>query len=216
MMDDEYGVWGRTDGTGHRHPLGRAGRLPPDQQDRQRRPRRPRSTTRSSTSTSPPRRSASTRSSAWPTTATGSAAAARSASSASARPGPSTIGNPHDAMYPLHRFVHWMAHEGGDQAGCRPRLRGRRAAGAVDHARAGHCHRGISARRFGPGGQAGIDCAAQLQTLQGAGGRQARIRRPGKCTTISTALELRAVPAFVNDVGPLKAGIRPSLYATTD
>lgn len=31
--------------------------------------------------------------------------------------GPSTIGNPHDAMYPLHRFVHWMAHEDG----CVPR-----------------------------------------------------------------------------------------------
>lgn len=27
--------------------------------------------------------------------------------------GPSTIGNPHDAMYPLHRFVHWMAQEDG-------------------------------------------------------------------------------------------------------
>ena len=27
--------------------------------------------------------------------------------------GPGTIGNPHDAMYPLHRFVHWMAHEDG-------------------------------------------------------------------------------------------------------
>ena len=27
--------------------------------------------------------------------------------------GGSTIGNPHDAMYPLHRFVHWMAHEDG-------------------------------------------------------------------------------------------------------
>ena len=27
--------------------------------------------------------------------------------------GPATIGNPHDAMYPLHRFVHWMAHEDG-------------------------------------------------------------------------------------------------------
>jgi hypothetical protein len=27
--------------------------------------------------------------------------------------GPSTLGNPHDAMYPLHRFVHWMAHEDG-------------------------------------------------------------------------------------------------------
>jgi hypothetical protein len=27
--------------------------------------------------------------------------------------GRSTIGNPHDAMYPLHRFVHWMVHEDG-------------------------------------------------------------------------------------------------------
>lgn len=27
--------------------------------------------------------------------------------------GPSTIGAPHDAMYPLHRFVHWMVHEDG-------------------------------------------------------------------------------------------------------
>jgi hypothetical protein len=30
--------------------------------------------------------------------------------------GPSTIGNPHDAMYPLHRFVHWMAHEDGGES----------------------------------------------------------------------------------------------------
>ncbi|MBU6265901.1 MAG: long-chain-fatty-acyl-CoA reductase [Sphingomonadales bacterium] len=27
--------------------------------------------------------------------------------------GPGAIGNPHDAMYPLHRFVHWMANEDG-------------------------------------------------------------------------------------------------------
>jgi hypothetical protein len=27
--------------------------------------------------------------------------------------GPSAIGNPHDAMYPLHRFVPWMAHADG-------------------------------------------------------------------------------------------------------
>jgi hypothetical protein len=27
--------------------------------------------------------------------------------------GPATIGNPHDAMYTLHRFVHWMTHEDG-------------------------------------------------------------------------------------------------------
>jgi hypothetical protein len=31
--------------------------------------------------------------------------------------GPSTIGNPHDAMYPMHRFVHWMAHEDGCETG---------------------------------------------------------------------------------------------------
>lgn len=30
--------------------------------------------------------------------------------------GPSAIGNPHDAMYPLHRFVHWMANEDGMDA----------------------------------------------------------------------------------------------------
>ena len=30
--------------------------------------------------------------------------------------GPSTIGNPHDAMYPLHRFVNWMVHEDGTAA----------------------------------------------------------------------------------------------------
>ena len=30
--------------------------------------------------------------------------------------GPSAIGNPHDAMYPLHRFVHWMANEDGCEA----------------------------------------------------------------------------------------------------
>jgi len=29
--------------------------------------------------------------------------------------GPATIGAPHDAMYPLHRFVHWMVHERGVQ-----------------------------------------------------------------------------------------------------
>jgi len=28
--------------------------------------------------------------------------------------GPGAIGNPHDAMYPLHRFVHWMANEDGE------------------------------------------------------------------------------------------------------
>jgi Acyl-CoA reductase (LuxC) len=27
--------------------------------------------------------------------------------------GPSTVGNPWDGMYPLHRFVHWMVHEDG-------------------------------------------------------------------------------------------------------
>ena len=27
--------------------------------------------------------------------------------------GPAAVGNPHDAMYPLHRFVHWMANEDG-------------------------------------------------------------------------------------------------------
>ena len=35
--------------------------------------------------------------------------------------GPSAIGNPHDAMYPLHRFVHWMANEDGCGGGIVPR-----------------------------------------------------------------------------------------------
>lgn len=34
--------------------------------------------------------------------------------------GPSSIGNPHDAMYPLHRFVHWMAHEDGCEVSSPP------------------------------------------------------------------------------------------------
>ncbi len=41
--------------------------------------------------------------------------------------GPSTIGNPHDAMYPLHRFVHWMVHEDG----CEPPLPGAPTASAA-------------------------------------------------------------------------------------
>jgi hypothetical protein len=40
--------------------------------------------------------------------------------------GPGTIGNPHDAMYPLHRFVHWMVHEDGcGSADAQPVFRGR-------------------------------------------------------------------------------------------
>jgi hypothetical protein len=34
--------------------------------------------------------------------------------------GPSTIGSPHDAMYPMHRFVHWMVHEDGCETGTPP------------------------------------------------------------------------------------------------
>ncbi|MET0373315.1 MAG: hypothetical protein ABW128_03540 [Rhizorhabdus sp.] len=46
---------------------------------------------------------------------------------------------------------------------------------------------------------AGIDCAAQLKTLTAlADGTPDP--KTGQCTTISTALDLRAVPAFVNDV----------------
>jgi hypothetical protein len=44
----------------------------------------------------------------------------------------------------------------------------------------------------------GIDCAAQLKTLEALADGSPD-PKTGQCTTISTALELRAVPAFVND-----------------
>ena len=36
--------------------------------------------------------------------------------------GKMTIGNPHDAMYPMHRFVHWMIHEDGAASDHTPRI----------------------------------------------------------------------------------------------
>ena len=113
MLDDEFRVWGKTDGKGlvirsdepvDFHPINktanvvRVDSLDDAVEVRQR-------------GDADGRRS--TRSSACRTIATGSRAAAPSASSGWARRAPSTIGNPHDAMYPLHRFVHWMAHEDG-------------------------------------------------------------------------------------------------------
>lgn len=56
----------------------------------------------------------------------------------------------------------------------------------------------------GPGSAlvAGIDCAAMLTTLKkNADGE--RDPATGKCTAVSSALELTAVPAFVNDVPPV-------------
>lgn len=46
---------------------------------------------------------------------------------------------------------------------------------------------------------AGIDCAANLRTLQ-AMADGIRDPRTGKCTGVSTAMRIRAVPAFVTDV----------------
>lgn len=56
---------------------------------------------------------------------------------------------------------------------------------------------------------AGIDCAGNLATLRKyADGL--RDPKTGKCTAVSSAMEIKAVPAFVNDIGPGKgAGGKP-------
>jgi hypothetical protein len=46
---------------------------------------------------------------------------------------------------------------------------------------------------------AGIDCASNLRTLQ-AMADGIRDPRTGKCSGVSSAMRIRAVPAFVNDV----------------
>ena len=46
---------------------------------------------------------------------------------------------------------------------------------------------------------AGIDCAGEYNTLKKLADGM-RDPKTGQCTAISSALELKAVPAFVNDV----------------
>jgi hypothetical protein len=48
---------------------------------------------------------------------------------------------------------------------------------------------------------AGVDCAAQLRTLQKMADGM-RDPKTGQCTAISTAMDIAGVPAFVNDRGP--------------
>ncbi|MBP2368542.1 acyl-CoA reductase [Pseudonocardia parietis] len=112
MLDDEYRVWGRTDGTGlvirsdapvDFHPINKtANVVRVDSLDDA---MRHVNVATQTVGFSPPERMADYRD--------------RLASGGAQRivrlgeAGPSTIGNPHDAMYPLHRFVHWMAHEDG-------------------------------------------------------------------------------------------------------
>ena len=48
---------------------------------------------------------------------------------------------------------------------------------------------------------AGIDCAAELKTLRKYADGM-RDPKTGQCTGISSAMQLSAVPAFVNDVTP--------------
>jgi hypothetical protein len=112
MMDDEYGVWGRTDGTGivirsdepvDFHPINKtANVVRVDSLDDA---MKYINVATQTVGFFPFDRMADYRD--------------RLASGGAQRivrlgdAGPSTIGNPHDAMYPLHRFVHWMAHEDG-------------------------------------------------------------------------------------------------------
>ena len=110
-MDDEYGVWGKTDGRGlvirsdepvDFHPINKtANVVRVDSLDDAMKIRQRRDPDRRRLPVRPDARDCAT---GWP-------AAARSASSASARRGQARIGDPHDAMYPLHRFVHWMSDE---------------------------------------------------------------------------------------------------------
>ena len=52
---------------------------------------------------------------------------------------------------------------------------------------------------------AGIDCAAMLATLKKYADGE-RDPRTGQCTAVSSALQLTAIPAFVNDMPPAGAG----------
>ena len=111
VMDDECKVWGKCDGRGLVILTERAGRLPPEQQDGERRPRavaRRRGPLRERRDAD---RSACTRPRARQRCATGWPAPARSAWFAWAAAAKHVMGGPHDAMFPLQRFVHWMSDE---------------------------------------------------------------------------------------------------------
>jgi hypothetical protein len=116
MMDDEYRVWGKTDGRGcvirsdepvDFHPINKTANV----------------VAVASLDTAVPYVNVATQTVGFYPFARMANYRDRLASCGAQRivhlgeAGPSTIGNPHDAMYPLHRFVHWIAHEDG----CAPR-----------------------------------------------------------------------------------------------
>jgi hypothetical protein len=68
----------------------------------------------------------------------------------------------------------------------------------------------IEAETLGGAGTAlvaGIDCAAYLSTLQKLADGQ-RDPKTGQCRSISSAFQLSAVPAYVNDIPAIRTAAR--------
>jgi Acyl-CoA reductase (LuxC) len=112
MMDDEYGTWGRTDGKGlvirsdapvDFHPINKIGNVV--RVDRLDDAVKYVNVATQTIGFYPPERMADYRD------RLGAGGAQRVCRLGEA--GPSTVGNPWDGMYPLHRFVHWMVNEDG-------------------------------------------------------------------------------------------------------
>ncbi len=112
MMDDEYGVWGRTDGKGlvirseapvDFHPINKIANVV--RVDSLNDAVKWVNVATQTVGFYPPERMPDYRD------LLGAGGAQRVCQLGDA--GPSTVGNPWDGMYPLHRFVHWMVHEDG-------------------------------------------------------------------------------------------------------
>jgi Acyl-CoA reductase (LuxC) len=112
MMDDEYGVWGKADGRGlvirsdapvDFHPINKIGNVV--RVDHLDQAVRYVNVATQTIGFAPETRMADYRD------RLGAGGAQRVCRLGDA--GPSTVGNPWDGMYPLHRFVHWMVHEDG-------------------------------------------------------------------------------------------------------
>ncbi len=112
MMDDEYGVWGRTDGKGlvirsdapvDFHPINKIANVV--RVDSLNDAVKWVNVATQTVGFYPPERMADYRD------LLGAGGAQRVCRLGDA--GPSTVGNPWDGMYPLHRFVSWMVHEDG-------------------------------------------------------------------------------------------------------
>ncbi len=112
MMDDDYGVWGKTDGKGlvirsdapvDFHPINKIGNVV--RVDSLDDAVKYVNVATQTIGFYPPERMADYRD------RLGAGGAQRVCRLGDA--GPSTVGNPWDGMYPLHRFVHWMVNEDG-------------------------------------------------------------------------------------------------------